>query len=46
MVAKFLLLQFALFVQYFVKTAQNDFHRSSATAQIILLAFLVLDKKF
>ncbi|MFA4871831.1 MAG: hypothetical protein WC610_02115 [Patescibacteria group bacterium] len=46
MVAKFLLLQFALFVQDLVKTAQNDFHRSRATAQIFLLAFLVLDKKF
>jgi hypothetical protein len=44
MVIKLFLLQFAIFRQYFVKLAQNDFHRNSITAQIILLVFLVLPK--
>jgi hypothetical protein len=33
MVAKFLLLQFVLFAQGFVKLARNDFHRNFITAQ-------------
>ncbi len=43
MVAKLLLLQFVLFgcPAKRDQTAQNDFHRSSATPQIILLVFLV-----
>ena len=31
MVTKLFLLQFAIFRRYFVKLAQNDFHRSDAT---------------
>src|SRR3989338_5444203 len=33
MVTKLFLLQFVLFVRYFVKLAQNDFRRSRATPQ-------------
>ncbi len=41
MVKKLLLLQFQIFGYDFVELAQNDFHRSYTTTQIILLILLV-----
>src|SRR3989338_1790562 len=46
MVTKLLLLQFVLFCHYFVRLRKMIFNVDSATPQIILLAFLVLSKKF
>jgi|GEM_PF-6872221 len=45
MVSKLFLLRFAIFVQGFVRPAQNDFRRNSITPQIILLAFLAFGQK-
>jgi hypothetical protein len=44
MVAKLFLLQLVIFVRYGVRLALHDFHRSAATAQTLVLAFLVSDK--
>jgi len=41
MVAKLFLLHFAILNQYFVKLAQNDWHRNYITLPIILLAGLI-----
>jgi hypothetical protein len=44
MVTKLFLLQFIIFIDSCVKLAQNYFQRSAATFQIILLAFLAVNK--
>jgi hypothetical protein len=43
-IAKLFLLQFVIFIQYFVKLARHDFHRNNITPQTLALAFLVLNK--